>query len=511
MKKIKLILSTTLLLLTNTIILAQEVIEVEETVIESTESSYSPNQRRNVKNIYKKGEHFLTGNIENELYIIKNNATDLYGLQDYNGNLLVRPMFKNIDKYGSTKNRIIVTLEYSKKGVINKKGEIIIPLQYSSITSQNNKEIYIVGTSYSNYSIVDNNGKPILDGVFERISVYDDVLKVKRNDAYGVFNLKGEKLLPLEYDKIDYNTSSKFFSVTKNGVNSVLKRNGERLFNKKYTEVENYGGYKYTEFLVEKNGEKGIISFDEKVIVPLKFQEIDKSNSYQLYIVKQNNLWGVYDSYFDKFLIEATFNEIKRLSRTTYILISNSKKEIRNVEFKTNIDVSKYNFPDYYLKNSNYLTTQKDNKFGLLNIKTGKETVPTKYDKVRVNYGFISAYNNDDRKYTGYNIDGEVIAKDFNNSNYITSKLYKITKNGKAGLIYDGKLAAKIDYDVITYYKDLKVIVLIKDNLYSLLDYANDNMIIKDSKEKISVNPSTNKITHNNKNYYYSSGQIKEE
>lgn len=511
MKKIQTALNISILLLINTIVLAQEVIEVEETVIESTESVSPSNRRRNVKNIYKKGEHFLTGNIENQVYIIKNNATNLYGLQDFNGNLLVRPMFKSIDQYGSSKNRIIVSLDYSKKGIIDKKGGIIVPLQYSSISSQKDKQLFILGKSYSNYTIVDYNGKEIIEGVFEKISVYDDIIKVKRNNAYGIFNTSGKELLPLEYDKIDYNSDLKFFSVSKNEMNTILKRNGEALFNKKYTEVQSYGSYRNSAFLVKKNNKRGIISLDEKVIVPFNFQDIDTKNNYQLYIVKQNNLWGLYDSYFDKFLIKPNFTEIHQLTKSVYLLISDSKKLIQDINFKTSVDVTKYNFPDLYLSNSTYLKTEQNNKFGLINVKTGKQVIPAKFDKVRTRYGYFSSYNNLDKKYTAYNSEGKIIAKDFNNSSSITSSLYKITQKGKAGLIYDGKLIADIKYDIITYYRSLKLIVLVKNDSYSLLDFKTGKMIVKDSKEKISINSSTNKITYNNKNYFYSSGKLKEE
>lgn len=105
MKNLSILSFITCILFSN-ISFSQEVVEVEETVIESTEAdnNYS-RSRRNVKNIYKKGEHFLTGNIDNEIYIIKNNSTKLYGLQDYEGNLLVRPMFKSINKYSSSKKQ----------------------------------------------------------------------------------------------------------------------------------------------------------------------------------------------------------------------------------------------------------------------------------------------------------------------------------------------------------------------------------------------------------------------
>ena len=513
MKNLKYYLAFFAVILTNTIFSQETIVveEVEETVIETTESSNYRTNRRNVKNIYKKGEHFLTGNIDNEVYIIKNNATNLYGLQDFNGNLLVRPMFKSVNKYSSSKNRIIVSIDYSKHGIIDKNGEIIVPLVYSSISSQNNKQLFILSKSYSNYSIVDYNGKAVLDGNFERISVYNDVIKVKRNDAYGVFTTKGEELLPLEYDKIEYNTTLKFFSVTKNGVNSILKRNGEKLFSNNYSEVESYGSYRNSQFLVGKNDLKGIISLDEKTIIPIKFQDIDRKNNYQLYTVQQNNLWGLYDSYFDKFLIKPVYKEVHKLSNTVYLLISDTKKTIRDINYKTNVDVSEFNFPSYYLSSSKYLKTEKDNKFGLLDVTTGKQVVPTKYDKVRSSYGYMSGYDNKDKKYTAYDKEGKVIAKNFNNIKSITSNLYKLTKKGKAGLIYNGNLIADIEYDIVTYYRNVKLIVLVKKSTYSLLDYVTGEMIIKDSKERISVNSSTNKITHNNKKYFYSSGQLKEE
>lgn len=500
-------------LLFSNIILSQEEIEVEEveeTIIESTETYSSNRGRRNVKNIYKKGEHFLTGNIENEIYIIKNNATNLYGLQDFNGNLLVRPMFKSIDKYNSSKNRIIASLDYSKKGVIDRKGEIIIPFQYSSITSKKGKQLFVIGKSYSNYSLVDYNAKPIIEGVFESIYLYNDVIKVKRNDAYGIFTSEGKELLPIEYDKVEYNSSSKFFSVFKNGKSTILTKDGKELFNNKYSEVKTYGSYRSDQFLVEKNDKKGIISFDERKIVPIKFEDIDLKSNYQLYIVKQNNLWGVYDSYFDKFLINPNYTEIHQLSKNVYLLISDTKKTIKDIKFKNTVDVSKYNFKNYYLSSSTYLKTENNGKQGLLNINSGKLIVPAKYERIRVNSNFISAYNNQERKYTAYNSDGKIIAKDFNNSKSLASKLYKITKKGKAGLIYNGELLADVKYDMITYFRNIKLIILVKNSTYSLLDYSTGEMLIKDSKDRIKINTSSNKITHKNKNYFYSSGQLKE-
>lgn len=491
---------------------SQEVVEVEETIIESTETdnTYS-RSRRNVKNIYKKGEHFLTGNIDNEIYIIKNNSSKLYGLQDYEGNLLVRPMFKSINKYSSSKNRIVASLDYSKNGVIDRKGEIIIPFEFSSIISQKDKQFFILGRSYSNYEIVNYNGKPVLNGNFERITVYDDNIKVKRNDAYGVYKDNGEILLPIVYDKIDYSSSYKYFSVTKNGVPSILTNDGENLFKNNYEEVNKFGSYRSNEYLVVKNNKKGVINLDEQAIIPIKFDEVSTKSNYHLYTVKENNLWGVYDSYFDKYLIKPVYQEIHQLSKTQYLLTSSDKKIIRNIKFKTNTDVTKYNFNDYYLSNAIYLKTKNDNKYGLININTGKLIVPTKYDRVRVYNNFISGYNELNKKYTAYSSNGKITVKDFNNSKNLTTKLYKITKKGKAGLIYDGNLIADVKYDIVTYYRNVKLIILVKNSNYSLLDHKTGKTLIKDSKNRITINSATNKIKHNNKYYFYSSGKLKEE
>lgn len=481
--------------------------EIEETVIESTETS--SNRRQNVRNIYKKGEHYVTGNIENEIFIIKNNSTNLYGLQDINGNLLVKPMFKNVDLYASSKNRIVVSIGYSMIGVINRKGEIIIPLEYSSINSKKSKQVFIIGKNYNNYSIVDYNGASILEGDFESISVYEDI-KVKRNDAYGVFNFDGKIILPIEFDKIEYNSKFEFFDVTKNGKSTIIKRNGEKLFLNNYTNIKNYGSYNSLKFLVEKDNKKGFISFDEKIIVPIKFQDVKNKNNGQLYIVKQNNLWGVYDSYFDQFLINPLYKEVQQISKTIYILISENKKEFRNIEYKTTVDVSKYNFKDYYLSNSLFLKTQKDQNFGMLNIANGKLIVPPKYNSIYVKTGFLTAYNEDSKTYSVYSIDGKVLAQNLNNVKSINHKLYKLTKKGKAGLIYNGKLITKINLDVITPYKDLNLAILKKDNTFTLIDYVSQKIILKESKEKISISPLSKIIKYNNKNYFYILGKLKE-
>ncbi len=137
--------------------------------------------------------------------------------------------------------------------------------------------------------------------------------------------------------------------------------------------------------------------------------------------------------------------------------------------------------------------------------------MPTKYDRVRVYNNFISGYNEQNKKYTAYSSNGKITVKDFNNSKNLTTKLYKITKKGKAGLIYDGNLIADVKYDIVTYYRNVKLIILVKNSNYSLLDHKTGKTLIKDSKNRITINSATNKIKHNNKYYFYSSGKLKEE
>ncbi|NVK52220.1 MAG: WG repeat-containing protein [Flavobacteriaceae bacterium] len=505
--KLKIIISTLFVnfVLSYTNCFSQEIEEVEETVIESTESSYNKSQQKKVSSIYQNKQHYLTGDIDKKVFIIKNSDTGLFGLQDINGNLLVKPIFESISKYNSSSSRIVVSLGYGKKGVITAKGTYIIPPTYRSIYTYNEKTIFVTTNTERKNNIFNYFGTAILKKSYDRISILNNAILAKENGLYGLFDANGKELFPLEYEAIEYNRSYNFYLLKQNSVTKIVKPDRSNFFSNEYTDVKKIGYNPL--FLVTKNNKKGIISLDEKIIVPIKFEDIKERNKNQLYIVKQNGFWGVYDIYFNQFLIQPVYTSIDRLSDNYYAIVSKKgEKFIKNLMTKKTIDISNYGFSNY-IKSNRFLTLKSNNKKGLLDLENDKIIVPIQYEYLYIYDGFISAKINSNL-YTTYTKNGATLLENGNSIEKIYTNVYKITKNGKAGLIIGDKKALDVTYDIIIPFRKLNLVLLKKNEKYSLLNTKDSKILIKPSKYKITVNEDSSIISQKNKTYFFSLNKL---
>ncbi len=479
----------------------------EETILESTEEdveilveddSYTDSNNVNSYNSSTNSVDIVTGEIKNTLLIFKGKNTNLYGLKNKKGKVLVKPVFYSIDSYNSTKNRIMASLAYNKKGLIDNKGSIIIPFEYSYIYK--NQKFYKC-TKNGQVTLFDYEGNSILKKSYDEIELFENQFKVKENGLYGILNLNGKALLPIEYDEIFYYKQKEWFLVVKGGISNIINRKGENIFGKKYTSISKID-YNLNYLLAEKNENFGVINAFGKEITPLIFEAINSNYDDSRFIVKQKGKWGVYDIFFKQFLITPNYDKIKKISSGYYLLTNSDQKILHNLILNTKIDLSEYGNVNDYVSNGLIITVEKNKLYGTYSLGVNKLIIPQKYQSVYSSSYHIQCKIPNSKFYDIYNHKGEILVENSRiksfNSNY---NYQKIISKGTVGVLHKGKVIIDAKYDFIKSFKNTHYVFVKSDKKNGLISLNDGKFIIPLNTSFITVIADKNTINWKNKNY----------
>lgn len=215
----------------------------------------------------------------------------------------------------------------TREGVLNSAGKIIVPFAFKDVfgyaTVVDGKAYFIV-KDYRNgrncCGVYDSNGKVLAECKYKDVSV-ENIISVRSfDDKYGAIDLTGKIILDcssvtmvfcsvktesgLYYS--DFNIGGEYIADfnAKGGKYGLIMSNPWRVsIPAKYDDIVSCYGCDY--FRVNeggnndgkdcKGGKWGVVDKDGKVLIPIKYDEIDKNVEAELFTVKQNGKWGVAD------------------------------------------------------------------------------------------------------------------------------------------------------------------------------------------------------------------------
>ena len=373
---------------------------------------------------------------------------DKYGVININGYTIIDNLYDDIssDLIISEKERkelgYIVQNRNSdgiKYGYIDKNGQLKLDLEYNEITRVNDEEqVYIIASKNGKYGFI-KNYETVVDFSYQDIEfdVENKILILKKGIKYGVVDLNGNTIIPIENEDIDingiyiytqkensqnvYDMSGKEqeidFNITvaktnnphyyiktekqKNrNVYGVIDENGNQIIEDKYLYIE----YAYEDYFIVcgENGKLGVIDKDDNVFIELQYDLVQKINNKNIIQTLNVNskVTSIYSSTMDKVLeienasIEAKEDYIKVFSKKDTNYLNN------NGELISNKDI---------FDSKLYAKKEKD-KWGFED-KDGKLIIDAKYEKVTDfnQYGFASIKQ--DGKWGVINEDGEIIVE----------------------------------------------------------------------------------------------------
>ena len=413
----------------------------------------------------------------------------------------------------------------NKWGVINQDGEEVIQPSYQEmiIIPDKTKDVFIctynvneeTGT-YQTKAINSKNEEILtgydqieaLDNMDENSNVWyeENILRVEKNGKYGLIDLLGKELIPVEYDEITVlDGVENSIIIKKDNKMGLVNDTGSIIIECNYKEIKNLGStYKDGYITVDDNGKYGVISATKRQILENKYEEIKQIALKEYYVVKEdgktklinskgesiiedgfddiksatsngviftkNNLYGEMST-TGEITLETQYQDLKEANDGIYIAKQNDKYGI--IDNMGNIQIS-YEYQGitynekaklFFAEDAQYNTSIIDNQYNvkatgiLSDVNTDEE-----YIRMRVN---------DEYKY--YNLTGEEISniQALKNNTIFLSK-----KDGKYGYVdKKGNSVTEFIYDDATEQNKYGYAAVKKDGLWGSLDKEGKEII----------------------------------
>ena len=407
-----------------------------------------------------------------------------YGLIDYNGKVVVKPIYDEIDNISHKEGEMIVKKD-GKYGVINMKGTKLVDIQYDSIDGDNyydeekgyKSSGYIVGNKTDEgmrYGYISNRGRVILkpeydsiyrvteikekegryliaskngqcaiikddknitDYMYQEIE-YNDVSNlfvVEKGTSYGVINKEGKQVLPTDYDAISF--EGVYIQATKGEEKTLYNAAGEKQDSAKYqtmlpTDNENYY------ITIHNEVDYGVADKDGNVIIPNEYMYIEYAFDNYFIVCNKDLKLGIMDDK-GKVIIELKYDVAQKIPNTHII----------------EMQIQETNTTDLYSRELKQVASITD-----------ATIVPSEK--------YIKVFSKDGTKY--FETEGKEIS---NIDVYTNNKVYSKELDGKWGFVdKDGNVKINYVYDRVTEFNQYGFAGIQKDGKWGVIN--SDGQII---------------------------------
>ncbi|MBR0490997.1 MAG: WG repeat-containing protein [Clostridia bacterium] len=404
----------------------------------------------------------LASSLVYEKSVLKYKKEEKYGLIDFNGKEITKPIYGSIDALEYKEGELIVEKD-GKYGVINIKGVTLVEPQYEIIkvdgyyTEENGykKAGYIVGIKTEEgyrYGYVDVNGNTLLETEFNEIlrvsNIKDDnniYFIASKNGQYGLYK-NSSSILNTEYQSIEYNQTNNIFVIEKSRRFGITDTNGKIIVGTNYAQIDITGKYIYAK---PKQGETEVLdATGKKVEIPANISKIAiQDGKYSIVITNENQktTYGVEDKN-GKVIIPSQYTYIEYLFDDYFIACDSNgllgvvdEKNDKKIDLKYNSvqGIKSAKLIQTVLTQEN-ITTIYNNKF--------EKVCELKSATIQQIDDFIKIYNNNEVYYinnAGKNVTSQEV--------YRNNKLYAKQENGKWGFAdKSGNIIVKCEYDKVT-------------------------------------------------------------
>lgn len=225
-----------------------------------------------------------------------------------------------------------------------------------------------------------------------------------------------------------------------------------------------------------KNGFFGVLSRDNKVLIPFEWGEISSIGGADNYFIlqdKKSSLKGIYNLINGKFVIPCEYKYIETLENSNYYKVNNEKGY--NIVTIDNKPKFKNWYSELYtIYNSGNFIVKINDRMGIID-ENENIVLPIEYKDIShssYNDGSFLAVNKEG-KYGCVLINGKIsLPFEYDQINYNYSKNLKTIKNNKCGLI---QINSGSPYEIVTCeYDNIDIdnetFIVKKNNLYGMLD-----------------------------------------
>ncbi|MEO0144320.1 MAG: WG repeat-containing protein [candidate division WOR-3 bacterium] len=409
-----------------------------------------------------------------------------WGIIDHKGRILIN----NLDWIGDFVGDYAIFQKDYKFGLIRKDGRIIIPAKLEEIIIiDENFIFYRVGDKWG---IANGKGEILFPSEFNGfIKINDslflltkggecDIFNRCEGSKYGIISKSGKFLIPLRFDGIGEIKDS-FVEVSYDGLWGLMKLNGRLIIDTKFEDILYFKGFVW----FKENNKWGLMDLNKKTILKPSFFDVLPLGNIEFLKFKLDDKWGIIRK-DGKIISDAKFDNIIYLGDEYFLVERNNLKGVMDtggsfvipINFKDiSYNSGRFAFFDgrfWMYKNmkfeyveilGNILLAQNGSLFGIVD-SFGNVILDFHYDSIKIVKNFILAKKNDrwiifDKKFNKIveNVD----------SFEINDKFLKFRKLNKWGIIYDENNIWEAVFDYIDNEDENGIIRVVKDGKFGLL------------------------------------------
>ncbi len=349
--------------------------------------------------------------------VLKYKENDKYGILSIDGKKITDAKYDEIesvayktnvlavkqnDKYGviNTKGKTIVNCEYDtisadyyyndnskyeyagyivsvktdngyRYGYIKYDGKVLLKPEYTQIDriplEEEEKQIYLIAYKDGQAGLIKNKSI-VLDHEYESIEYNgeNNVLTIGRARKYGVTDLKGKIILPLEYDEID--VVGNCIRTTKNQENKIFDINGNEQGNVDYINIINTDSqYKV---VVNSENKFAIINEKNEKIIDYNYDYIEYLFG-EYFIVTSNEKVGIININ-NNYVVEPKYDSIQKVDNTNVVQAINAAEDIMDL-YNKNLELTVSMKNSILIKEDEYIKVVSDNNMEYLNYDGDKQ------------------------------------------------------------------------------------------------------------------------------------------
>lgn len=206
------------------------------------------------------------------IFLVKKGG--VYQYFDLNGKLISNSSFEKANVFCEG---LALIYNENKYSFINANGEIKITTNYNSIQSFENG--FAVFEINDKYGLIDKDGKEVLPAKYENITIEEDCYIVQKEDLSGVLDAKFKSIIDYKFDTISKIETAFLVSLCDEDYNTKYG-----LFDIKGNEIVpleyDYINFQNNYFIVENDYKYGLIDILGKIIIPVKYDEVVVENNF---------------------------------------------------------------------------------------------------------------------------------------------------------------------------------------------------------------------------------------
>jgi|GEM_PF-1153184 len=246
--------------------------------------------------------------------IIAANLKGKWGFIDLNGNKVVDHKYKQA--FDFSENRCFVQDFNNNWLLINEDGDSIKQLPYTSFKPFKDG-LSIVGQA-NRYGVIDTSGSLIMNIIYPTLKYIKDGKFIAEKIKHGIINIKGNELLPFQFEKIYY-SKTEVLRVKDDGLYAFYNIEKNMFSNDKYLKCYNFDG----NFALVKT-KSGYASVDKnfKKVHDFRYAYLEPIDGGFLKYKTSNNLYGIVD-YKGNVMTKPEFELLNRY-RSNMIVYSNN-------------------------------------------------------------------------------------------------------------------------------------------------------------------------------------------